>query len=377
MIPLDHYIQVGQKKLRCGYTTGTCATATALASAMALTQGTAPPVVTVDTPSGIPVDLELLSTERGEDFAISAVLKDSGDDPDITRGARIEGKVSWQNAPGITIQGGQGVGKVTQPGLDQPVGAWAINSVPRAMITQALTPYLPEGDRGFLVEISIPEGETLAKRTFNPRLGILGGLSILGTSGIVRPMSEEALMDSIRLELSILRARGVEHLILTPGNYGEDFSEKVLCLPPDHTALCSNYIGFAIDCGVQQGFSSLLFVGHLGKLSKVAAGTMQTHSKYADPRREVFCTHAALAGGDRALVTALYGCVTADATIPLLQEAGILEETMVSMAKAMEDHLRHRAGEMEIGALFFSNHYGILGQTPGAETLVERHQGKG
>lgn len=368
-----NWIQVGQKKLRCGYTTGTCATAAAMAASESLVFGKASTQITLTTPSKWELTIPVVLLSQGDDFATYSVVKDGGDDPDVTHGAEIVAKVSRSPVPGIEIIGGIGVGVVTKPGLDQEVGQSAINSVPRKMITAALEAYLSPENPGLQVEISVPEGETLARHTFNPRMGIVGGISILGTSGIVRPMSEEALQESIRLEISMLQASGLRDLILTPGNYGEDFSRDVLGLDMSHSAICSNYIGFALDCAVVAGFSSVLLVGHLGKLAKVSAGTMNTHSKIADPRREAFCTHAALCGGNQELIQGLYHCVSADAAVDLLRGANLLSQTMGSMAQAMEEHLQQRGGEMTVETMFFSNKYGILGQSKGAERLLTKH----
>ena len=210
---------------------------------------------------------------------------------------------------------------------------------------------------GLRVVISVPEGEALARRTFNPRLGIVGGISILGTSGIVKPMSEAALLDSLYLEMDQRRAAGVEDLLLTPGNYGESFAREVLGLNLDRWCMCSNYLG------------------HLGKLIKAAAGCMNTHSKTADARRETLTAHAALAGADRALLRALFDSPTTDAGVELLKQAGLLGPVMASIGEALDGQLKRRAGEgLAIEALFFSNQYGILGKTPGAERLLALHR---
>ena len=223
--------------------------------------------------------------------------------------------------------------------------------------------------------ISAPEGEKLAARTFNPRLGIVGGISILGTSGIVKPMSEAALLDSLYLEMDQRRAAGTEDLLLTPGNYGESFAREVLGLNLDRWCMCSNYLGAAIDHAAGAGFRSVLVVGHLGKLIKAAAGCMNTHSKTADARRETLTAHAALAGADGALLRALFDSPTTDAGVELLQQAGLLEPVMASIGEALDGQLKRRAGEgLTIEALFFSNQYGILGKTPGAERLLALHR---
>ena len=369
---LEHFVAVGQQTMRCGYTTGTCAAAAALAAAKALLNGEFPAQVTIDTPAGIAVTVEIVDLELTADHAACAVKKDGGDDIDATSGAKIRAVVSRIPA-GIEIDGGAGVGRVTKAGLDQPVGAAAINSTPRRMIGEQMEAVMAKAGYtgGLRAVISVPEGEALAKRTFNPRLGIVGGISILGTSGIVKPMSEAALLDSLYLEMDQRRAAGVEDLLLTPGNYGESFAREVLSLNLHRWCMCSNYLGAAIDHAAGAGFRSVLVVGHLGKLIKAAAGCMNTHSKTADARRETLTAHAALAGADRALLRALFDSPTTDAGVELLKQAGLLEPVMASIGEALDGQLKRRAGErLAIEALFFSNQYGILGKTPGAERLL-------
>ena len=377
MAKLEVYLPVGKERLRCGYTTGTCAAAATAGAARLLLTGQALPAVRVDTPAGIPVEAELLDCTSGPDWASCAVRKDGGDDPDVTDGAMIYARVERTNIPGVAIDGGAGVGRVTRPGLDQPVGEAAINSTPRRMIREQAEQSMAAADYagGLRVTISVPRGEELASHTFNPRLGIEGGISILGTSGIVRPMSEAALIDSLYLEQDMAKAAGVTDLLVTPGNYGDSFAESTLGLELKNRCTCSNYIGAAIDHAAGLGFSSLLLVGHLGKLIKVAAGSMNTHSRVADGRRETLTAHAALAGGGPELLRALFDSPTTDAGVELLREAGLLEPVMASIAHALEEQLKHRAGDsLDIEAVFFSNQYGILGKTSGAEELLARHR---
>ena len=377
MAKLELYIPVGRQKLRCGYTTGTCAAAAAAGAAARLLTGETLPAVRIITPAGVAVEAELLQHAAGEGWAACAVRKDGGDDPDVTDGALIFARVERTDTPGIIIDGGEGVGRVTLPGLDQPVGAAAINSTPRRMIGEQMEAVMAKAGYtgGLRAVISVPEGEALAKRTFNPRLGIVGGISILGTSGIVKPMSEAALIGSLYLEMDQRRAAGVEDLLLTPGNYGESFAGEVLGLNLHRWCMCSNYLGAAIDHAAGAGFRSVLVVGHLGKLIKAAAGCMNTHSKVADARRETLTAHAALAGADRALLRALFDSPTTDAGVELLKQAGLLEPVMASIGEALDGQLKRRAGEgLTIEALFFSNQYGILGKTPGAERLLALHR---
>lgn len=376
MAKLEHYIPVGQSQLRCGYTTGSCAAAAARGAAERLLGGAWPPAVRLETPAGIPITADLLETAAGSGWASCAVEKDGGDDPDVTDGTLVYARVEKTETPGVTIDGGEGVGRVTKPGLDQPVGAAAINSTPRRMIREQLEAAMAQHHYtgGLAVMISVPAGIELAKRTFNPRLGIVGGISVLGTSGIVRPMSESALIESNRLEMSTVRARGARHILVTPGNYGEDFSRDVLGLDLRDWALCSNYVGDAIDCAVGLGFESFLLVGHLGKLVKVAGGAMNTHSKTADGRRETLAAHTALQGGGRELVRAVFESPTTDRAVELLDAAGLREPVMASVTAALDENLKHRAGEgMQIEAVFFSNQFGILGKTPGADRLLALH----
>ena len=377
MAGLEYTIAVGQKRLRCGYTTGTCAAAAAGAAAEYLLTGRWPALICIDTPAGIPVEAEPTERRAGPDWASCAVRKDGGDDPDVTSGTLIVAHVARTDAPGIWIDGGEGVGRVTRPGLDQPVGAAAINSVPRRMITRELEAALARtgGFGGFRVLISAPEGERLAQKTFNPRLGIEGGISILGTSGIVRPMSEAALVDSITLELDMAKAAGIRALLVTPGNYGMDYARNVLNLDTARAVSCSNYLGAAIDRAAGLGFESVLLVGHLGKLIKAAAGAMNTHSQVADGRREALTAHTALCGGDAALLRAVYDSPTTDAALALLEPAGLLRPVMAAVTGALYENLRHRAGaELDIQAVVFSNRFGLLGQTPGVELLLARHR---
>ena len=376
MRQLEHYIDVGQKRLRCGYTTGTCAAAAAHAASCKLLNGQAPDVVMIETPAGIDAVIEIEEVSCGKDWASCGVRKDGGDDPDITDGMLVVARVSYVDEPGVVIDGGEGVGRVTREGLDQPVGAAAINSVPRQMVTSEVEAIAHDCDYdgGLRVEISIPAGAELAKRTFNPRLGIEGGLSVLGTSGIVKPMSEDALIASVQLELRQRHAEGAKDILLCPGNYGWDFARDELALDLKRGVQCSNYLGAALDYACQLGFSSILFVAHIGKMVKVAAGVMNTHSRVADARLETMAAHAALCGASRELVAQVMASITTDEAIMHLKEAGLLEETMASIMEAVAKQLRHRVGEgLQIEAVTFSKEHGLLGKTAGADRLIALH----
>ncbi len=372
-----HYVSVGGKRLRCGYTTGTCAAAAARGAAEALLAGSFPCAVRMDTPAGLSVAVDLEEAECGAGWARCAVRKDAGDDPDVTDGALVFARVSASEEPGVRIDGGLGVGRVTRAGLDQPVGAAAINRVPREMIAaQVRAAAEAAGYEGGLdVEISIPAGVELAARTFNPRLGIEGGISVLGTSGVVRPMSEEALVASIQLEMRMRFAEGVRHLLVSPGNYGSDFARDQLGCDLERGIQCSNFIGATIDYAVQQSFESLLIVGHAGKLVKVAAGVMNTHSRVSDARNETLAAHAALAGAPAETVRAVMGCATTDAAADALADAGVLAATMGSLVAALEERLKQRAGtSLRVEAVVFSLKRGLLGKTSDADRLLALHR---
>lgn len=359
---LEEYVSGGGRLLRCGYTTGTCAAAATHAATELLLAGVAPPAVVVSTPAGLDVVVDIEEAEKGRCWARCAVQKDAGDDPDVTDGVMVYAKVARRAETGVLVEGGLGVGRVTKAGLDQPVGAAAINSMPRRMICEAAQSVAKAHgyEGGLTVEVSIPEGVELARRTFNPRLGIADGISVLGTTGIVRPMSEDALISSIALDLRVLRKTGARHVLVVPGNYGKAFAESRLGLDVSDAIVCSNYLGATIDEAARLGFTSMLVVGHLGKLVKVAAGVMNTHSRVADCRAEVMATHAALAGASRAVVAALMDAPTTDAMVDLIAEQGLLGQVMASVMARMAQVLAHRAGDkMRVDAVVFSQGRGV------------------
>ena len=361
-----------QKELRCGYTTGSCAAAAAKAAAAMLFSGEEVRQVSLMTPKGIELYLEVEEIQREPGVVSCAIRKDSGDDPDVTNGILVYAKVTGTKKKEIRLDGGTGVGRFTRKVLEQEAGEAAINKVPRQMIREAVQSQIEkyEWNGGADVLIYIPEGVEIAKKTFNPRLGIEGGISVLGTSGIVEPMSEQALTQTIFLEMKMLCEEGHRYCYLTPGNYGNDFLRQTLGYDQELAVKCSNYIGDAIDDGVRLGMEGLLLVGHIGKLVKIAAGVMNTHSRQADASLEVLAAHAAMAGADAQTVRELMECFTTKEALELLEEKKLLEETMETIMQKIEYHLARRAGEkMKIGAIMFSDEMGILGQTSLAEEL--------
>ena len=302
----EHYVRSGQKLLRCGYTTGTCAALGAAGAARLLLTGRTPETVALRTPKGIVVEVEPIFCRLSGEGAECAIRKDGGDDVDVTTGLPVIASVALRPelSGEVRIHGGEGVGRVTKPGLDQPVGEAAINHVPRAMIKEALEKEAESAGYagGFDVTISIEGGAETAKRTFNPHMGVEGGLSVLGTSGIVEPMSQQAILDTIQLEMgqAALRAGSPRRLILAPGNYGLDYlHEKMPALKNIPVVKTSNFIGDTMDMAAASHFEEVVLVGHIGKLVKLAGGVMNTHSRTADCRTELLCAHAALCGASR------------------------------------------------------------------------------
>ena len=369
----EHYVRSGDKLLRCGYTTGSCAALAAAGAARLLLTGAAPRSLTLTTPAGLPVTVSPVRCEREGNEAVCAVIKDGGDDPDATHGAVIEARVRRVEGDSISIDGGPGVGRVTLPGLDQPPGAAAINRVPRAMIAKEVEAVRAAcGETGGLaVTICVPGGEKLAQKTFNPHMGIVGGISILGTTGIVEPMSEQALLDTIALDLRQAAARGEHRVILTPGHYGEAFL-RALGPAPVPVVCCSNFIGDSLDEAAVQGFAEILLVGHAGKLVKLAGSVMNTHSRTADCRAELLCAHAAVCGADTDTCRALMATPTVDAALAVLDAAGLRALVLASLLAAIDQRLARRAGgAYRMGAALFTNQYGLLGLTAGAKEIVQ------
>ena len=375
---MEEFVVKEGKRLRLGYTTGSCAAAAAKAAAWMLLTGREKTAVTLHTPKGMDLSLSVQDIRREEGAVSCAIVKDGGDDPDITAGALIYARVSRIPERDVEIDGGFGVGRVTKPGLDQKPGQAAINSVPRKMIRENLLEVAAALDYtgGFRVEISVPLGEELAKKTFNPRLGIVGGISILGTTGIVEPMSEQALLDTIRVELRQKRTQS-DFVLLTPGNYGSDFIRDSLGIDPRNAVQVSNFIGDALDMCKELDFRGAVLIGHIGKLVKLGGGMMNTHSKYGDCRTEILSAMAGAEGVEAAVISRMLDCVSCDECLHLLEPTGKREAVLNRLLKRIHFHLRSRAGEhFQIECAMFSKEYGLLGKTAGAEEAMEKIFGR-
>lgn len=369
------------KELRKGYTTGTCAAAASKAAVLAAL-GQRRNSVWVLLPSGrsLAIPIEEAGFNKGRGFG--AVRKYSGDDPDVTDGILIYSRARLvpEEEPSVKVTGGEGVGRVTKAGLACPPGEAAINPVPMEMIKRETLEGAREGGfKGAVhIEIIIPEGRRLAGKTFNPQLGIEGGLSILGTSGIVEPMSEDAIRGTIKAEISVEAASGAEYILIAPGNYGETFIKEKMNLGDVYCVKCSNFVGDTIHMAAEMGFKGMLFTAHIGKLSKVAAGAMNTHSKYGDGRMEEMAAAARVAGAGEGVLEDIRKEVTTDGAVEILKRHGCLQTAMDIIAERAAENMRKEAGpSMEIAVVMFSNRYGLLAETENAGAMGEKLRGKG
>ena len=380
---------VNQKTLRCGVTTGTCAAAAAGAAMKKLLEGIEIPYMEVNTPKGVTVQIPVIYGESTGEYCEVFVKKDSGDDPDVTNGTRIGVRAERLAQPvpsnriekafrdekyqGLYLDGGTGVGRVTKSGLEQSVGQAAINKVPREMIFSQAEAVRKQAENreAFLLTVLVPEGEALAKKTFNPVLGIEGGISILGTSGILEPMSEKAIVDTIETQIRQMQRNGERNLLVTPGNYGQGYVTEKLGFSLENSVKCSNYIGETIDFAVSYGMERLLLVGNIGKLAKLGAGIMNTHSRMADGRAEILGFHLMLCGGSREQLAELSACITTEEMLKKLESWQLREAVMESLCQKIGEHVKRRAGEtLQTGVMLFSENYGFLGQTAGTEEVL-------
>ena len=272
--------------MRFGYTTGSCATAAAKAAAIGLFTGNIPDEVEINTPAGIKLKLRIYHKQLSANATQCAVQKDAGDDPDVTNGCFIHARVERNFTQTIEIDGGEGVGRVTKPGLQVPVGYAAINPVPRRMIEGAVKEVIGNGC-GLKIVISVPNGKALGEKTFNPKLGIIGGISIIGTTGIVRPMSEDAFKTSLLCGLDIAQGIGYETVVLVPGSLGERSTLNLFNIPKDQVIQISNFVGFMLTAAGQRNFKRIILAGHPGKLAKLLRGDFHTHSAVSKPANDI------------------------------------------------------------------------------------------
>lgn len=371
------YVMRGGRRLRRGVTTGSCAAAAAKAATGMLFSGEEIKKVAILTPAGIPLELSVGNIRRSGGRVICSVRKDAGDDPDVTHGLEIFASVEEKESPGVEVAAGEGIGVATAPGLPVEVGKPAINPVPMAMILREAGSLLPPG-KGVRITLSIPGGEEAAEKTFNPRLGIVGGLSILGTTGIVEPMSQEAFKESLALELKVRLASLARKnpkdpglIVLVPGNRGKEAAAGLLGLSAERIAVMSNFVGFMLEKCLEYGAEKILLAGQIGKLLKVAGGIFQTHSRVADARFEVFAAYAALMGAKKPLLEELFRCRSSEEMVEKLESSplvGFYDFLAGRISARAEEHLY---GRIPVGTVLFSLRGGILGLDEKAKIFLE------
>ena len=336
---LPRTAKVRQKALRTGWTTGTCSSAAAKAAAHLLATGEPPSYVEVALPSGrrVTFAVERCAALPGG-AAVAAVVKDAGDDPDVTHGAHLTATVRWTGGAEVELAGGEGVGVVTKPGLGLEVGGPAINPVPRAMITQAVREEL--GERGAQVTISVPGGEKMARKTTNRRLGILGGISILGTTGIVRPFSTASWRASVMQAVQVMAAQREPTLVLCTGGRTEKGAMQLL---PDLPEVCfvevGDFTGAALRTAVEHGLREVIFVGMVGKLTKLAAGVLMTHYTRSKVDTGLLGRVTRQVGGSEALAVEVDQANTARHAYELWDGAGVLRSAGDVLCASVKDVL--------------------------------------
>ena len=370
---MEEFVFYNGKKLRKGYTTGACATAAATAAACLLFNDEAHENVQIELPNKEKLTIPIASMEMRKEGGQAFVVKDGGDDVDATDGMLIGARVAKTITNQIVIDGGIGIGRVTEVGLQLPVGEAAINPVPRKMIEASVREIIGP-DQGADIMIFAPEGATIANQTMNRRLGIIGGISILGTTGIVTPMSEEGWKQSISLELEMKKKQGQRSVILCPGNYGEDFVLQTLQLSKDKIVSMSNFVGYVLKEVQRLEFEKILMVGHLGKLIKVSAGIFSTHSKDADARTEILIANLALLGMPVAQLKQVQKCITTEAAGEIIANTGyeeVYEVIAEKVKQRSEGLLKYRKHEPTIEVVLFSSQRGYLASTKSFESLKE------
>ncbi|MDU3338089.1 cobalt-precorrin-5B (C(1))-methyltransferase CbiD [Paraclostridium bifermentans] len=371
---MEEYVYIDGKKYKRGYTTGSCATGAAKAAThMFLTKETLE-TVNIDTPKGIPLNLKVENVDINNDFAQCSIQKDGGDDIDATHKMYIYAKAEHNDSNEIIIDGGIGIGRVTKKGLGIEIGKAAINKTPISMIQSEVRKVI--GDtKGVKITIFAPEGETIAKKTFNPRLGIVGGISIIGTTGIVEPMSDEGWKKSLSIELEMKKAQGMDKVILVPGNHGEMFIKESLGIDSKYIVRTSNFIGYMLKEAQRIGFKKILMSGHLGKYVKIAGGIFNTHSKVADARNEILIANLALMNAPFELINKVNECLTTEEFIEILEDDkykkykeiyNILSE---KCKKRIDIYMND--DEIDIEVMIFSMEKKLLGESNKAGDLKE------
>ena len=379
---MEEYVYIDGKKYRRGYTTGSCATAASKAATYMLLTKKKIKTINIDTPKGIPLTLDVQNISLNNDYVECSIKKDGGDDIDATHTMDIYAKaeiIDRENGEGIIVCGGYGIGVVTKKGLSVEVGKAAINPTPMKMINyeirkvigEDISATLGEG-KSLKITISAPKGEEIAKKTFNPRLGIIGGISIIGTTGIVEPMSDEGWKKSLSIELKMKKEQGLDKIILVPGNHGEEFIQNELGLDIKYVVRMSNFVGYMLMEAKRMGYKKILLAGHIGKFIKVSAGIFHTHSKVADARNEIMISNLALMGAPLEFLQEIDKCVTAEGAVEIIDQSeytGVYEILCNKCRDRVKQHLGD--DDIEVGVYMFRMDKSYLAKSANAESIGE------
>ena len=362
---MEEYLYFRGKKLRYGYTTGSSATAATKAALMYLLDDSKHdiPEVTIKLPSGNSLTISVNSLEKKENSVLASVIKDGGDDPDVTHGLEIYSKVSLRNDSKINIFGGIGVGKVTKKGLPVAPGNSAINPVPLKMIRETVEEMLPEG-LGADVEIFVPKGEETAKKTLNAKLGIIGGISILGTTGIVKPMSEESWKASLAIELKMaLENTGNGEAIFLFGNRGKQYLSDNFEDNTSQAIVISNFVGYMFDRACEFEAKKIYFIGELGKFVKVAGGIFHTHSRVSDAKMEILTANALLVGESTENMKKIMASNTTEEATKYIEKTEVYNLLAEKAKQKCEEYCRRNGWELEVETLIISAEKEVLGNS--------------
>ena len=375
---MEEYVYIDGKKYRRGYTTGSCAAAAAKASTYMLFNKDKIEYINIDTPKGISLTLRVENIELEESYAICSIQKDGGDDIDATHTMDIFAKAELVDKEDeeLIVTGGLGIGVVTKKGLSVEVGKHAINPVPMKMIRNEVKNVLIESKislnkKSLKITIFAPAGEEVAKKTFNPRLGIVGGISILGTTGIVEPMSEEGWKNSLSIELAMKREQGMDKIILVPGNHGEQFIKEHLGIDINNCVRMSNFVGYMLNEAKRLGYKKILMAGHIGKFIKISAGIFNTHSKVCDARNEIMIANLALMGADLDFLNKINECVTSEGAVEIIDQSKYTEIYNILCNKCRDRVKEYLNEDIELEVYMFRMDKSILGKSANADLLME------
>lgn len=393
---MEEYVYIDGKKYRRGYTTGSCAAGAAKAASHMLLTKKKLETVNIDTPKGIPLFLKVENIDIGEKYVECSIKKDGGDDIDATHGIDIYARAevtdsfvtidtynekSLDYTEGIVLCGGKGVGIVTKKGLSVEVGQAAINPTPVKMIKSEVIKVIGQDiekslgkNKVLKITIFVPQGEEIAKKTFNPKLGIVGGISIIGTTGIVEPMSDEGWKKSISIELQMKKEQGLDKIILVPGNHGEQFIKEKLELDTKYVVRTSNFIGYIIKEAQRMGYKKIFMAGHIGKFIKLSAGIFNTHSRVADARSEILVSNLALMKAPYSILEEISKCLTAEEAVDIIIRNDYEDLFNIISNKCRDriiQHLNEDKREIDVEVMIFSMDKTLLGKSNNADLLVE------